>query len=287
MKLFLRVGEGATVKVTIPKSWHAQPVRRLLALAVATHNTRGGAPLAEDAAHLSRDGVGDGVWDATGPERFDCAADRPAALAACSARRACVLGNHGAVPADAPWTLEALAADLEDVPCAVLTARDAGAFHYYVGAARDRDTDEAAVPFAAFASQRDPRVYLQAPLFVSTDYRRPPASAPGLGPRLARLATDAFDALAPYRTAAALGPWARTQLFVSRTGATSPLHFDQYANLYLQLAGHKRVSRTGCDIPDFKGSSRPFLSADYRTSDHLSERSRCFLLERARAEHSR
>ena len=57
MKLFLRVGEGATVKVTIPKSWHAQPVRRLLALAVATHNTRGGAPLAEDAAHLSRDGV--------------------------------------------------------------------------------------------------------------------------------------------------------------------------------------------------------------------------------------
>ena len=84
-----------------------------------------------------------------------------------------------------------------------------------------------------------------------------------------------------------LCPWARTQLFVSRTGATSPLHFDQYANLYLQLAGHKRVSRTGCDIPDFKGSSRPFLSADYRTSDHLSERSRCFLLERARAEHSR
>ena len=49
MKLFLRVGEGATVKVTIPTSWHAQPVRRLLALAVATHNTRGGAPLAEDA----------------------------------------------------------------------------------------------------------------------------------------------------------------------------------------------------------------------------------------------
>ena len=197
--------------------------------------------------------------------------------AACAARRACVLGNHGAVPADAPWTLEALAEDLEDVPCAVLTARDAGAFHYYVGAARDRDTDEAAVPFAAFASQRDPRVYLQAPLFVSTDYRRPPASAPGLGPRLARLATDAFDALAPFRAAAALGPWARTQLFVSRTGATSPLHFDQYANLYLQLAGHKRVSRTGCDIPDFKGSDLgrfPLVSADFWTSDHLLERSR-------------
>ena len=66
MKLFLRVGEGATVKVTIPRSWHAQPVRRLLALAVATHNTRGGAPLAEDAAHLSRDGVDLGLDEVLG-----------------------------------------------------------------------------------------------------------------------------------------------------------------------------------------------------------------------------
>ncbi|KAK7230175.1 hypothetical protein SO694_0021500 [Aureococcus anophagefferens] len=48
----------------------------------------------------------------------------------------------------------------------------------------------------------------------------------------------------------------------------------------------------GCDMPNFKGSYLgrfPLVSADFWTSDHLSERSRSVgaVLKRARAEHSR
>jgi hypothetical protein len=55
------------------------------------------------------------------------------------------------------------------------------------------------------------------------------------------------------------------------------------------LAAWDRAGK-GCDIPDFSLGRFPLVSADFWTSDHLSERSRsvdAFFLERARAEHSR
>ena len=54
-----------------------------------------------------------------------------------------------------------------------------------------------------------------------------------------------------------------------------------------------RRAGKGCEIPNFKGSYLgrfPLVSADFWTSDHLSERSRsvdAFFPARARAEHSR
>ena len=56
------------------------------------------------------------------------------------------------------------------------------------------------------------------------------------------------------------------------------------------LAAHRAAK--GCEIPNFKGSFLgrfPLVSADFWTSDHLSERPRSVdaFLERARAKHSR
>ena len=61
--------------------------------------------------------------------------------------------------------------------------------------------------------------------------------------------------LAPYREAAACGPWARSQLFVSHAGATSPLHFDQYANFFVQRRGRKRVRLAP---PEFARVAAPY-----------------------------
>jgi hypothetical protein len=63
----------------------------------------------------------------------------------------------------------------------------------------------------------------------------------------------------------------------------------------VSILAHNVPDRAGqeSEIPNFKGSYLgrfPLVSADFWTSDHLSERSRsagCFFLERARAEHSR
>lgn len=108
------------------------------------------------------------------------------------------------------------------------------------------------MPFAAFRAARDPRVYLQAPILVCRDYSAAQLeAAPGLGARLRTIAEDARNALERYRAAGRLGPWARTQLFVSHSGATSPLHFDQYANLFLQLRGHKRVTVAPPEFAEF------------------------------------
>ncbi|KAL1519642.1 hypothetical protein AB1Y20_023153 [Prymnesium parvum] len=56
--------------------------------------------------------------------------------------------------------------------------------------------------------------------------------------------------------AGAFGPWQRCQLFVgsATVGARSILHFDQYDNLFLQIAGEKRFrifdpDQTGCLYP--------------------------------------
>ena len=61
----------------------------------------------------------------------------------------------------------------------------------------------------------------------------------------------------------------------------------------VKVTGVARGAGKESDIPNFKGSYLgrfPLVSADFWTSDHLSERSRsmdAFYAERARAEHSR
>ena len=65
---------------------------------------------------------------------------------------------------------------------------------------------------------------------------------PGVGRRLTAAVKAAGPRLDAIRARVGFGgPLTRSQLFVSDAGARSPLHFDQYDNVFCQLRGRKRV----------------------------------------------
>ena len=62
------------------------------------------------------------------------------------------------------------------------------------------------------------------------------------GPDLVRRVAAAGPRLDRLCAAGRLGPLNVSNLFVSDAGAHSPLHYDEYDNVFLQLAGRKRLT---------------------------------------------
>ncbi len=110
----------------------------------------------------------------------------------------------------------------------------------------------------------DARYYLQTPLMLAAE---PPYAAQVIAGHAMQLAAvgdglrdDLLRGIAAARVAAlvaagGLGRFTRMQFFASDRGAVSQLHYDQYANLFVQVAGHKRFALVA---PDGARALRPF-----------------------------
>eukprot|EP00966_Prymnesium_polylepis_P073420 1704355-Prymnesium_polylepis.2 len=87
------------------------------------------------------------------------------------------------------------------------------------------------------------------------------AACSGLGEEmLADVHTINGPLLQALARAGGFGPWQRCQLFVgaeAARGARSILHFDQYDNLFLQLAGTKRLCAPDCAKPTDRTARPP------------------------------
>ena len=113
----------------------------------------------------------------------------------------------------------------------------------------------------------DSRYYLQTPLMLAAETPDAPGAVQIIAGHAMQLAEvgdalrdDLLQGIAASRVAAlvaagGLGRWTRTQFFASDRGAVSQLHYDQYANLFVQVAGHKRFALVA---PDGARALRPF-----------------------------
>lgn len=109
------------------------------------------------------------------------------------------------------------------------------------------------MPFLDYARARHgaANCYLQTPLVVATDETDASVASvefgrgmwwhPGITKKLKDAVAGARGALEALAAPAQFGRLTRSQLFVSDRGARSPLHFDQYDNVFCQLRGRKRL----------------------------------------------
>jgi hypothetical protein len=195
------------------------------------------------------------------------------------ARMCCILDQAKLWPAaEARWTdIAYLQRGLRAVPCNVLSApRARKRFSYWFNHADRVQAGYKATPlvsthtmgFEAYmdansASSRTDSsrcLYLQQTILQS-DPRGGPGMVPctGLGDEMAQDVAKGIDLVnvQALAQAGAFGPWQRCQLFIggrSTVGARSILHYDQYDNLFLQLAGTKRFrifdpTQTRCLYP--------------------------------------
>ena len=102
---------------------------------------------------------------------------------------------------------------------------------------------------AAQAKSSPYRCYLQSLLCApgkatatKTSARLPQMNWRAAGPDLVRRVAAAGPRLDRLCAAGRLGPLNVSNLFVSDAGAHSPLHYDEYDNVFLQLAGRKRLT---------------------------------------------
>lgn len=198
--------------------------------------------------------------------RVDCSSSSgfERALGLISQRTPVVLVGLDLLPASRRWTVDYLRRHTTEWP-GMHVLRSPGAenrYLYYHGDRTDRDMSahEAAprhasqdlrTSFAGFlrACSEHPsqRHYLQAPLVV-----RAPSRTEG-GPEVetwskgidATLKDDcqgdrrSRERLRDIAAAGDFGFWSRSQLFVGPSDSLSPVHYDQYDNIFLQVAGSK------------------------------------------------
>ena len=175
-----------------------------------------------------------------------------------------VVHSHGLL-CQHDWCIGSLHQILAQVHCHVLVS-PVNLFRYYIPQLTPPTYPVSCISqqlsFSGFQALRrslEPPMgcYLQVPLMVCHDYTADHLTpAPGLPEATVKALERAAEQAAPLQQLAGLGPWVRTQLFVSDAGALSPLHFDQYANLYIQLAGTKRVARCSGLIYSNSGLAR-------------------------------
>ena len=179
----------------------------------------------------------------------------------------CVLQQAQLWPAaEAAWgSVEYLREGLRGASCNVLSApRDGQRFSYWFDptdrvqagykaeplvTTRTMSIDaylEAAASSASLQVGREGRcLYLQQSILLASADGRGLVPCSGLSESMLRDVTQGIDlpAVQSLVQAGGFGPWQRCQLFIGAhtAGARSILHFDQYDNLFIQIAGTKTL----------------------------------------------
>lgn len=187
-----------------------------------------------------------------------------------SCHRPVILERLGIMPAAAKWSIEYLKEHTTEWP-GMNVLRSHGSdnrYLYYMPEQADRDMSEFqaaprhastdfATSFSGFlrrtAADPNARYYLQAPLVLRQQAMLPSENggATALQETWSRgidseLRADCDERLNRHRlqalqTAGNFGHWSRSQLFVGPSESLSPCHYDQYDNIFLQVAGHKHI----------------------------------------------
>lgn len=195
--------------------------------------------------------------------RVDCgaAADFQKALDFVRRRVPVVMENLDAMPATSKWSLDYLKRHTTEWPGmnVLRSKKGENRYLYYVPEQSDRDmapfrgaprqaSTDLRMSFQGFlrSAAEDPSgcYYLQAPLVLRNPddkgVLRETWSA-GIDSTLRadceqRLNRQRVDSL---REAGGFGHWSRSQLFVGPSESLSPVHYDQYDNIYMQVSGEK------------------------------------------------
>eukprot|EP00434_Breviolum_minutum_P010022 symbB.v1.2.008839.t1/scaffold550.1/size188255/3 len=194
--------------------------------------------------------------------RVDCSSEAgfQEALRYVARRVPVVMLNLNLMPATRKWDVDYLRSHCNEWP-GMNVLRSDGAenrYLYYVPEQADRDMSAFAqaprhasadlrLSFENFVqrSQQDPKgcYYLQAPLVLrDVESGSHETWNRGLDSELRADCESRVDwrRLEALQAAGGFGTWARSQLFVGPNESLSPVHYDQYDNIYLQVQGEKR-----------------------------------------------
>mmetsp|Transcript_44385 Transcript_44385/g.132491 ORF Transcript_44385/g.132491 Transcript_44385/m.132491 type:complete len:456 (+) Transcript_44385:484-1851(+) len=178
-----------------------------------------------------------------------------------SRHRPVVMENLNVMPAISKWSLEYLREHTTDWPGmnVLHSAGGENRYLYYVPEQADRDMSafkdaprqasrDHLMSFSRFlsAAREDPggRYYLQAPLVLRNADERGAIEetwSKGIDGELRADCDRHVDKtrLEAIGAAGQFGHWSRSQLFVGPTDSLSPVHYDQYDNIYIQVEGEK------------------------------------------------
>lgn len=257
----------------------AQRARQLLRVPFVEAARRGGSLLLRHAAsgerleppvvaeadvHSPRSGERFAAWLVGGQvPRVDCASEDgfQQALRYVRRRVPVVMLNLELMPATRKWDVEYLRRHCNEWPGMNVLRSDSteNRYLYYVPEQADRDMSAfQAAPRRASAdlrlsfetflqrSKQDPKgcYYLQAPMVLrnATEQGLQETWNRGMDAELradceSRVNWQRLEAL---QAAGGFGYWSRSQLFVGPGESLSPVHYDQYDNIYMQVAGEKR-----------------------------------------------
>jgi len=197
--------------------------------------------------------------------RIDCSTDEgfSQALSVIGRRLPVVMTNLGLLPATASWNIKYLQKHTTDYPgmTVLRSTREENRYLYYFAEQSDRDmsafqgapkyaNDDLRMSFASFlqSAQDDPnhRYYLQLPVVL-----RQPNSEGKItetwNKGLDHVLRSDLDSqinrkrLEMIEVAGRFGYCSRSQLFVGPDGSHAQCHYDQYDNIFNQVAGEKHM----------------------------------------------